>query len=109
MPQCRSSMRLGGSILSGSILGGSILSGSVLVGALAGAALLCGVGGCASRAHSYRSNPSPELDTLSMRRDDMDNRMTVTNDTNLRQFNRDVGYFFLLDRPSRLTPHPVSY
>lgn len=78
------------------------------------ALVVAGVGagmlsGCASRSATYRSNPTPELDTLSMSRDEIDNRLTVTNDSNARMINRDVGYFWLLDRPSRLTPQPVGW
>jgi len=62
-----------------------------------------------SRLAGYRANPTPELDTLSQRRDDMDNRMTVTNDSNLRMLNEDLGRMFFLDRPSTLTPKPVPY
>ena len=62
-----------------------------------------------SRLAAYRSNPTPELDTLAQQRDDMDNRMTVTNDTNLRMLNEDLGRMFFLDRPSMLTPKPVPY
>lgn len=92
MTQCRSMFRVGV---------------PALVGAGLCAALVCSFG--CSRVHKYRSNPSPEVDTLSMSHDEIDNRLTVTNDSNLRQFNRDVGYFFLLDRPSRLTPQPVGW
>lgn len=81
---------------------------SVLVVLVAAGAVASVMGGC-SRADRYRMNPTPELDTLGQTRAEMDNRMTVTNDTNARSFNRDVGYLFLQDRPSRLTPAPVGY
>ena len=71
-----------------------------------------GLAGCSaqqSRLASYRSNPTPELDTLSQRHDDIDNRLTVTNDTNLRQLNEDIGKALLLDRPSRLSIKGVPY
>ncbi len=78
---------------------------------LAGAGLCVGLlapGGC-GRTGKYRANPSPDVDTLSMSHDEIDNRLTVTNDSNARQLNRDIGYFFMLDRPSRLTPQPVGW
>lgn len=71
-----------------------------------------GLGGCDSsggRKDAYRLNPTPELDTHAQRRDDIDNQLTLTNDTNLRMFNEDVGRFWLLDRPSRLSKYPSTY
>lgn len=68
--------------------------------------------GCSSgdkHTARFRSNPTPELDTLARRRTDIDNRLTITNDTNLRSFNEDIGRLLLLDRPSRLTPQPSGY
>ncbi len=61
------------------------------------------------RLSSYRSNPSPELDTLSKSHDNIDNRLTIGSDTNFRMLNEDIGRALLLDRPSRLTPVPVPY
>jgi ABC-type oligopeptide transport system substrate-binding subunit len=67
--------------------------------------------GCASNedystlaAAEIRDNATPELDTLYQRRVDMDNAIAVTNDENGRMFNQDMGRFWLLDRPSRLSP-----
>ena len=62
-----------------------------------------------SRVNAYRMNPSPAEDTLSQRRVDIDNRLAVTTDTNLRQLNEDVGKVLLLERPSRLTANRVPY
>lgn len=81
---------------------------SIAAIALVGASML-GCNAQQSRTVSYRQKPSPELDTLSRRHDDIDNRLTVTNDTNLRMLNEDIGRFFLLDRPSRLSPTRVPY
>ena len=77
--------------------------------ALAG---LVALGGCASnpareQLSEIRGNPTPELDTPTQTRDDIDNQLTVTFDTNLRSLNRDLGVLFLLDRPSRLSPYPM--
>jgi type IV pilus biogenesis protein CpaD/CtpE len=77
--------------------------------ALGLAALL---GGCASNTPSarhaaVRDNPTPELDTLYQRPAEIDNRLTLTTDENLRMFVEDWGRVWLLDRPSRLTREPV--
>lgn len=82
---------------------------ATLVLLAASAAAASGCNSQSSRLAAYRANPTPELDTTSQRRHDMDNRMTVTNDTNLRMFNEDLGRMFFLDRPSRLSPKPVPY
>ncbi|MGP1310370.1 MAG: hypothetical protein ACTS27_09255 [Phycisphaerales bacterium] len=73
-----------------------LATGSVLT-----LAALATLGGCA--------DISPEVDTLSQRPADVNNRIAITNDTNLRMLNQDLGRLFLLDRPSRLTPGPVPY
>lgn len=74
------------------------------------AACGCGtmLGGC-SRADAYRMNPTPELDTTSQRRADIDNKLTITNDTNLRLMNEDLGRLLLLDNPSRASPQPAGW
>lgn len=73
--------------------------------------LLLGAGGCARTASEQqlaeiRSNPSPGVDTLTERPDDIDNALTMTFDSNFRQLNSDLGRALLLDRPSRLTRLP---
>lgn len=77
--------------------------------ALAG---LAGVG-CSNSSNpqlaEFRGNPTPELDTLSQRHDDIQNRIVVTNDTNLRMMNEDIGRFWFFDRPSRLSPTTIPY
>lgn len=81
---------------------------SVLAIALAGSVLV-GCNAQQSRTVSYRQNPTPELDTLSQRHDDIDNRLTITNDTNLRMLNEDIGRVLMLNRPSRLSPMRIPY
>ena len=81
-----------------------------VVMALAGVAIV--VGGCSSpnsesKAQELRANATPELDTLSQRRTDMNNDTAVTFDENGRMFNEDLQRLMLFDRPSRLTPNPV--
>ncbi len=74
---------------------------------LSGAALLSGC--CFTdneRLNEVRCDPSPNIDTMSQRSEDVDNAMTVTLDENGRLFSEDMGRFWLLDRPSRLSPGP---
>jgi hypothetical protein len=84
----------------------SCLGALALVG-LAGALFA----GCTSSAphnhHRVQSNLTPEVDTLYQRRVDMDNRVALTFDENLRMINQDLGRFWLTDRPSRLAREPV--
>lgn len=71
-----------------------------------------GVGGCSKvdgRAASFRGNPTPELDTASQRHDDIDNKLTITNDTNFRIFTEELGRALLLDNPSRMTAQPSGW
>jgi len=79
---------------------------ALIIAGLAGGAML--LGGC-SRADSYRWNPTPEIQTLHQTKDEVDNRIAVTNDTNFRNLNEDIGRFFLLDRPLRLSNRPIPY
>lgn len=90
------------------VRGKKIVVGAGLVSALA----LMALGGCAgknseSKAEELRGNLTPELDTLSQRQTDMDNETALTFDENGRMLNEDWRRFWLLDRPSRLTPNPV--
>lgn len=74
--------------------------------------LVIALGACSpqkQRLDAYRGNPTPELDTLSKTHDNIDNRLTITSDSNLRMLNEDIGRALLLDRPSRLSPVPVPY
>ena len=77
-----------------------------------GLGLAAVLGGCAgdtasARYAAVRDNPTPELDTLYQRPVEIDNRLTLTTDENLRMFVEDWGRFWLLNRPSRLTREPV--
>ncbi len=86
-------------------------SSLVAAAALAGALLTA----CSSQDYSYsaaediRGNVTPDLQTLSQRHVDVDNSLAVTLDTNGRLINEDLGRFWLLDRPSRLTPTPMPH
>jgi hypothetical protein len=80
---------------------------------LAGAGAVSQLGGCylagTNRWDSIRSNPSPNISTLSQRPQDVSNAMTVTFDEDLRMFNEDLGRAFYTDRPSRLTKEPMPH
>jgi len=75
-----------------------VILGSVALAATAAALTL---GGCA--------DITPELDTLSQRPADINNRIAIVNDTNLRALNQDLGRAFFFDRPMRTTPGPIPY
>lgn len=64
--------------------------------------------GC-SRVDRYRNNLTPEVDTLSMTHDEIENRSAIMRDQNFSQINSDLQRFWFFDRPSRLTPHPVAW
>jgi hypothetical protein len=69
---------------------------------------LAGVAGCASSQYDQvKADPTPNLDTLYQRPEDVDNAMVVTFDENERMFWQDLGRFWLTDRPSRLTREPI--
>lgn len=68
-------------------------------------ALLCGC----STADSFRSNPTPELMTMSQSPDVVKNQMSYVNDTNLRQLNEDLGRMWFYDRPMRMMPRGAPY
>ena len=79
-------------------------SAAVTVLSLSTLALLA-AGGCGS----LRWNPSPGVDTLYQRPDDIDNTLAVVWDTNWRMFNQDLGRVLLFDRPSMLTLEPMPH
>ena len=79
---------------------------------LAGAAglLACALGGCTTHSANMsdiRMNPSPGLVTMHERRVDVWNNYTVQTDENLRMLLSDFNRFWLLDKPSRLSPDPL--
>lgn len=71
----------------------------VVTAGLAGLAALVAVG----------CSPTPELKTPWQTQAQMNNAMTITNDTNLKNLNRDLGVLFLEDRPTRLQKAPIAY
>lgn len=81
------------------------LASSACLIALAGA-----LGACSSTARKgesvgdIRSNLTPGLATESDRWTDVHNTVAVTTNDDWRKFNSDWGRFWMLDRPSRLSP-----
>ena len=73
------------------------------------AAAACVLAGCSSGSQyeQVKSDPTPNLDTLLQRPEDVDNSMVVTFDENGRMFWQDMGRLWLTDRPSRLTREPI--
>lgn len=74
------------------------------------AALVAGMGGCASettRDAQIRADVSPELETLHERQVDMDNAGALMADENGRMFMQDLGRFWLTNRSSHLAPEPT--
>ncbi|HET9185130.1 MAG TPA: hypothetical protein VFN82_03215 [Solirubrobacterales bacterium] len=62
----------------------------------------CSGSGPAGRDAAVRANVTPELQTLYQRPIEVDNRMVLTSDENLRMAWEDMGRMWLFDRPSRL-------
>lgn len=89
----------------------------VALPALAGLTAGLVLGGCtlgeqtqAHRDHErIRGNPTPELDTLYQRPDDVDNAWTIMDNENSRMMMQDLGRVFYTDRPSRLTREPIPW
>lgn len=78
-----------------------------------GIVALSGVGllsGCCftgnERLDAVRCDPSPNIDTMSERPEDINNAMTVSMDENGRMFWEDMGRLWMVDRPSRLSRGP---
>lgn len=82
-------------------------SRSVVVLGVSVAALV--LAGCSSsntaaaRDSKVRGNLTPELMTLSQRSIDVDNRVVLSTDENLRMANEDFIRMWFFDRPSRLS------
>ena len=78
---------------------------------VASVASLLALGGCASDSEQQladiRSNPTPELQTLTERPGDIKNQLTIDFNTEARSLSRDIGILFMTESPSRLSPYPV--
>lgn len=77
---------------------------SIVLGA--GALALAGCGGPTSKQH-IRIHPTPELQTLYEREDDVANALALMRNENWRMFWEDWGRVMYVDRASRLTPEPM--
>ncbi|MBS0190973.1 MAG: hypothetical protein U0573_03635 [Phycisphaerales bacterium] len=82
--------------------------------ALAGLAAV-GMGGCytsdiqkGESLSQIRNNPEPGLVNESQRYVDEGNMFAVNANDNLRKANSDSNRFWLLDRPSRDSPYPIT-
>jgi hypothetical protein len=73
------------------------------------ASLLVGCSGERNRLAEFRDEPTPDLATMHERHDDVENLSTIIKDEHGRMFYRDLRYFWLLDRPSRLRPEPSAW
>lgn len=63
--------------------------------------------GCSNtRASAYRMNPTPKIDTRAQTSEEIQNSLTLINDTNLRYFWNDMGRLWLMDKRSHLDPGP---
>ena len=83
---------------------------AVVLSVLGGGLLLAA--GCTNpvdRNARVRYDLSPELDTLYQRPDDVANSLALMHDENWRMFWEDMGRFWYVDHPSRLTPEPVPH
>lgn len=82
---------------------------SIISLALCSCALLVGCKSDPQREQlsAVRSDPAPEMATLSQRPDDVDNKLAHVDDTNLRACLGDLGRVFYTNRASRLTPEPM--
>jgi hypothetical protein len=56
-----------------------------------------------------QGNPLPGVQNESQRYVDVNNMYAVTNNDNLRKANNDWNRFWLMDRPSRLSPYPITH
>lgn len=83
---------------------------AVLAAAAAGTLVGCSTGDYnEDLANEVRGDLSPELDTMYERPTDIKNREAFVMDENLRLLNEDLSHFFLLERPSLLSEHPMPH
>lgn len=74
---------------------------------LAACGFISGCGTGDAQLDAVRADPTPELDTLYQRPVEVDNKLTVAADENLRMFWQDLGRAMYVNRPSRLTPETI--
>jgi hypothetical protein len=87
-------------------------SRQILALAVASAAAASTLTGCSSernRLAEFRSDPTPDLITMSKRADDVRNVNALIRDESKRMLQRDWIYMWYMDRPTRLTPEPSAW
>jgi len=84
-------------------------SRSLMIVAIAGAALATGCSSDRDRLSEFRSNPTPELVTMTQRPDDVRNVNALIRNESKRMLVRDWRYMWMMDRPTRLTPEPSAW
>ncbi len=84
-------------------------SRSLMIVAIAGTALATGCASDRDRLSEFRSNPTPELVTMTERPDDVRNVNALIRNESKRMLVRDWRYLWMMDRPTRLTPHPSAW
>ena len=80
--------------------------GKIVVGVSGVMVAVAALSGC-TRVDRYRMNPSPGIDTRAQSSDEIDNSLTIINDTNFRYFWNDMGRLWLMDSRSMLDPGPT--
>jgi hypothetical protein len=65
----------------------------------------CSLGGCGG----VRNDLTPELMSLDERPVEVSNRVALSFNANKRMIWNDLNRASLMDRPSRLTPHPMPH
>lgn len=82
---------------------------AIAIPATLSALALLGAVGCSSSnpVHALRTNPTPEVRTLADTSDEVQNKLWLTQNMNVREFWEDAARTFYLDRPTRLSPYPI--
>ena len=92
-----------------SIRNGSRVGRLGLLTLVAAPLLASGLVGCgSSQLSKVRRDPTPGLDAFARSHDRVQNDVALTYDHNKRMIVDDWNSFWLLDRPSKLTEHPLS-
>lgn len=83
---------------------------STLLAVSAATILLTGCsGGERDRLAEFRDDPTPDLVTMNMTGDAVENRNALIWDESSRMLYRDWLYLWHLNRPTRLTPEPSAW
>ena len=82
---------------------------AITVASAAAATTLTGCSSERNRLAEFRSNPTPDLITMSKRPDDVRNINALIRDESKRMLQRDWIYMWHMNRPTRLTPEPSAW